>query len=635
MSRLNRVEYDNTVRDLTGLELHLASDFPSDDVGYGFDNVGDVLSISPLLMEKYIGAAEKISKAAISVKEPKISHFEGDMLKNDHAASLRDTGDWIVFSNGSMYVDFDFPHTGSYLIRVRAAGQQAGPEPAKMAVHLDKAVVQSIDVKATEAKPDIYEVPVRVEEGRHRVAAEFTNDYYRKGPPVEDRNLVVYSIEISSPRPAVADVSETEKRIITHAHGPEDRKAAAEFLKAFASRAWRRPATPMEVDRLAQIADLVMKDGQPFERAMQVGVEAVLASPNFIFRVERNDNAGKLDGYELATRLSYFLWNSMPDDRLESLAASGELVKPDVLKREAMRMLSDPRAHTLGDNFGGQWLNLRKLPTIFPDPQMFPDFSDKLRDDMMTETKMFFQGIVENDRSVLDFLDAKYSYMNGRLAEHYGITGVTGDQFRKVSLEGTPRAGVLTQASVLTLTSNPTRTSPVKRGKWVLEELFNAPPPPPPPGVGNLKDDGKPLTGATLRARMEQHRKDPMCAACHMKMDPIGFGLENFDATGKWRTEDANVAIDPSGVLPDGTKFKGPADLTAILSRRKEDFVKCISEKLLTYALGRGVDSADRCHVAEIANSVKAHDYRFSSLVAAIVTSDPFRMRRAAAPESK
>lgn len=309
------------------------------------------------------------------------------------------------------------------------------------------------------------------------------------------------------------------------------------------------------------------------------------------------------------------------------LAGNGELLKPAVLNAEAKRMLADPKSTALADGFAAQWLNLRKLSTIFPDPKMFPSFSDALREDMLTETHMFFDQVVREDRSVIDFLSARYSYLNGRLAAHYGISGVTGDTFRKVSLEGTPRAGVLTQASVLTLTSNPTRTSPVKRGKWVLDELFNQPPPPPPPGVGTLKDDGHILTGATLRARMEQHRKDPNCATCHMRMDPIGFSLENFDATGKWRTEDSGVRINSAGVLPDGTKFAGPAELKRILVGRKDQFSRCLSEKLLTYALGRGIEPSDKCNVDQVSEFVKSHDYRFSALVSAIVVNDSFRLR--------
>lgn len=635
MRRLNRFEYDNTVRDLTGLDMHLAADFPTDDVGYGFDNVGDVLSISPLLMEKYLAAADKIARNVIPISENKPAIYEGDTLKNDHGGSPANDGEWLLSSEGTVTATHDFPHTGSYRIRIKAAGQQAGSEPTKMAVHLDGVVIAKVDVTATEAKPAEFEFPIRVESGKHKIGAEFTNDYYKAGPPAEDRNLLIYSVQVENPAPMAPTMPAEERRIITHAFTPGDRKAAGEFLKGFASRAFRRPATPAEVDRLTQIADMVMKDGEPFERAIQVGVQAVLASPNFIFRVEREDGSTKLNSYELASRLSYFLWSSTPDDRLEGLAATGELLKPAVLEREAHRMLLDPRATSLADGFAAQWLNLRKLPGIVPDPMMFPQFSDKLRDDMTTETRLFFNGVVANDRSVLDFLDAKYTYINGRLAALYGIPNVEGDQFRKVSLAGTPRAGVLTQASVLTLTSNPTRTSPVKRGKWVLDELLNDPPPPPPPGVSTLKDEGHPLTGATMRLRMEQHRADPACATCHQRMDPIGFSLENFDATGRWRTEELGAKIDSSGVLPDGSKFSGATELTGILLKRKDAFVQCLADKLLTYALGRGVDRNDHCHVDQIATTAKAHEYRFSSLISAIVSSDAFRLRRPAATGAK
>lgn len=635
MRRLNRLEYDNTVRDLTGLDLHLSADFPSDDVGYGFDGIGDVLSISPLLMEKYLRAAETIAKKLV----PTTNHlqptvYEGSSLKNTHNGT-EDGDSWILLSNGSVYTDHDFPRAGAYTLRVHAYGQQAGPDPTKMVVRLDKEILGQVDVKATDAKPGTFEYPVRIEAGKHRISAEFINDFYEAGPPAHDRNLVINSIEVAPPSGSGPDIDDGVKALAQGEPLPTDKSRAASLvLRKFASRAFRRPATEEEVARLTQIADLVMKDGEPLERAVQVGVQAVLSSPHFLFRVEKDSGNSKLGAYELASRLSYFLWSSMPDDRLLSLARTGQLSQPDVLQREAKRMLADPRAKALGDGFAAQWLNLRKLAGIVPDPQLFPSFDDKLREAMATETRMFFDEVVRNDRSVLDFIGAKYTYLNEPLAKHYGIAGVTGPEFRKVSLEGTPRAGVLTQASVLTLTSNPTRTSPVKRGKWVLDQLFNTPPPPPPPGVGDLKDDGKVITGATLRQRMEMHRKDPACATCHMRMDPIGFSLENFDATGKWRDMEGDAKVDASGVLPDGTKFNGPDALRGILLKRKGDFVRCLSEKLLTYAIGRGIESADKCVVDEIAAKATASSYRFSALVTSIVTSEPFRMRRpGAAPK--
>ncbi len=335
-----------------------------------------------------------------------------------------------------------------------------------------------------------------------------------------------------------------------------------------------------------------------------------------------------VNDYELASRLSYFLWSSMPDEELFALAAQGKLHDPKVLTAQARRMLKDPKAQALAENFAGQWLQLRNLANVAPDPARFPDFNDKLRAAMRTETELFFKAVMNEDRSVLDFIDARYTYLNEPLARHYGIPGVKGEQFRRVTLTDSRRGGLITQASILTVTSNPTRTSPVKRGKWVLEQLFGTPPPPPPPGVTQLADDKKgPLVG-TLRQRMEQHRKDPMCASCHARMDPIGFGLENFDAVGRWRTKDGGLPVDASGTLPGGQSFNGPAQLKAILKSKKGLFVRCLSGKMLTYALGRGLEPADTCVVDTIAKTVEKNNYRFSALITAIVQSAPFRQRR-------
>jgi hypothetical protein len=631
MRRLNRREYDNTVRDLVGMDLKLAEDFPSDDVGYGFDNIGDVLSISPLLMEKYLKAAEEIAGKVIQVPDNQPMRFDYGNLKLTRGVSISDQNQVFFSSEGKAYSDQYLTLAGNYRFRIEACAQQAGPEPAKMALLIDDKPVQTFEVKAVEAHPEIYETVLPLDPGKHRIGLTFTNDYYRPGPPVEDRNLIVRSMEMYKPAMKAEAYSEAHKRIVFEnpAAGSDWEPSAKRIIAKFAKRAFRRPATGDEISRLMKIAEYVHKDGQPFERSIQLCVQAILSSPQFLFRVEKADKSASLDGYELASRLSYFLWGSMPDDELFQLAASGEIEKPVVIKAQVRRMLKDPKSASLGDNFAEEWLNLRKLALINPDPAQFPDFNDRMRAAMMTETKMFFDGVVRNDRSILDFLDAKYTYINEQLAKHYGIQGVTGDQFRKVSLVGTPRCGVLTQGSVLTLTSNPTRTSPVKRGKWVLEQILNTPPPPPPPNVGVLPDDGKQMAAATLRQKMEQHRKDPMCAACHKKMDPLGFSLENFDATGAWRAKDGDVAIDASGVLPDGTKFQGAPELTAILIKKKGDFVRSMSEKLLTYALGRGVEAFDKCSVDQIANTCAANGNRFTALVDAVVMSDPFRKKRA------
>ena len=637
MRRLNRREYDNTIRDLVGLDLNLSDDFPSDDVGYGFDNIGDVLSISPLLMEKYLKAAEIVSTKVIEVPDTRPMHFDSESLKLTRGVAVSDKNQVYFASEGQAFTEKYLTMAGEYRFKIQAYGEQAGPDPARLAILVDNKQVQTFDVTAVEKHPALYEATIPLDAGNHKIALMFTNDYYRPGPPAQDRNLAVLWMDIYKPSPKVATASDVQKRIIfeTPAPGEDWHKATKDVLNRFAKRAFRRPVTDDEISRLMAIAAYVRKDGQPFEKSIQLCVQAILSSPQFLFRVEKSDGSAALEPYELASRLSYFLWSSMPDDELLSLAATGEIQKPTVLKAEVKRMLKDKRAQSLADNFAEEWLNLRKLALINPDPAQFPDFDEHLRSEMLTETKMFFDGIVKNDLSVIDFLDAKYTYVNAQLAKHYGMKGVEGDQFRKVSLEGTPRCGVLTQASVLTLTSNPTRTSPVKRGKWVLEEILNTPPPPPPANVAQLPDDGKQIAAASLRQKMEIHRKDPACATCHKKMDPIGFSLENFDATGAWRGSDSGTPIDASGVLPDGTKFQGATELAAILLKKKADFVRSLSEKMLTYAIGRGVESYDKCTVDDIASACQSNGNRFSSLVCSVVTSDPFRKKRVAGGKSK
>ncbi len=498
--RLNRVEYNNTIRDLVGVHFQPAEDFPADDVGYGFDNIGDVLSLPPLLMEKYLAAAEKVIDEA-----------------------------------------FRSPELKAKLI---------GPPPP------------------ANAKP----------RGKKQAA----------------------------------------------------RKAITEFAR----RAFRRPPTAEEIDRFVGLVELAEKNGDSHEKGLQLALEAVLVSPHFLFRIELDpdpnnpDAVHPINDFELATRLSYFLWSSMPDDELLGLAEKGTLRKDGNLETQVKRMVRDPKARALVENFAGQWLQLRNMKTAAPDPGVYPAFDDALRAAMIKETELFFEAVMKEDRSILDFIDANYTFVNERLARHYGIPGVKGDAFRRVELPGGQRGGVLTQASILTLTSNPTRTSPVKRGKWILENLLGTPPPPPPPDVPELKEGKDVVLTGSLRQRMEQHRAKAECAVCHDKLDPLGFGFENFDGIGGWRAKDGAFEIDPSGVLPDGKSFKGPAELRAILKGRSGEFCRCLSEKMLTYALGRGLEYYDKCAVDEIAAKVAKGQYRFSALVLAVVESDPFLNRR-------
>ncbi|HWE38468.1 MAG TPA: DUF1592 domain-containing protein [Isosphaeraceae bacterium] len=642
LRRLNRNEYNNTIRDLVGLDLRPADDFPSDDVGYGFDNIGDVLSLPPILMERYLSAAEKVAekaivadpKAEVPVKVWKGAEIGGGSDFNDGAARA-------LNSEGEVGVSHQLLKNGTYFVRVRAFGQQAGPEPARMAIKLDGKTIKAVEVKAKAEAPGTYTVRIKAHAGARRFAAAFLNDYYKPDDPdpkKRDRNLIVESLELRGPTDGPPTPLPASHRAILFRMPKSEsdrRECARAILKKFADRAYRRPATVEEVDRLLVVFDLAERDHERFERGIQLAVEAALVSPYFLFKVEvdrRRGNRGATPGvaalsdYELASRLSYFLWSSMPDDELFELARKKELGKPEVLASQARRMLKSPKAHALAENFAGQWLQTRNLKVVNPDKGRFPAFDDALRAAMARETELFVRAIVAEDRSVLDFLDADFTFVNERLAKHYGIEGIKGDEFHRVGLKDGRRGGVVTMASVLTVTSNPTRTSPVKRGKWILEQLLGAPPPPPPPDVPDLKEQG-PLSG-TLRQRMEQHRANALCASCHAKMDPLGFGLENFDAVGAWRDKDGESTVDPSGTLPNGQAFAGPAELKKVLKARGAEFERCLAEKLLTYALGRGLESSDRCAVDAIVADLKKADHKVSGLVAAIVTSDPFRFRR-------
>ncbi|HVK05353.1 MAG TPA: DUF1592 domain-containing protein, partial [Armatimonadaceae bacterium] len=651
MRRLNRAEYNNTVRDLLGVTLRPADDFPSDDVGYGFDNIGDVLTISPLLMEKYLVAAAKVAKAAVRAPEDALAPaiWEGAKLAGAGGSTASYGSDGrALLTNGEVGVTYDFPAPGKYLLRAFAWQQQAGPDPARMTVRLGGRDLLTFDIRARDPRSaQMVEVPVEIRPARsERFAVAFINDYFDDKSETKrlrgDRNLFIERLEIEGPvgvardqiKLAAPTPSEAQRRLFAPGEGVADPKLRArKILTAFARRAYRRPPTATEVDRLLQVWGIAGKSGESFERGMQLAVQATLCSPHFLFRVEpETGKARDLNAFELASRLSYFLWSSAPDDELLRVAEQGKLGSPAVLKAQARRMLKDPRSRALTDNFAGQWLQLRKLERVTPDAKTFPAFDESLRAAMRQETELFFDSVVREDRSILEFLDSDWTFLNERLARHYGNTDVRGDGFRKVKLAGGRRGGVLTQASVLTLTSNPTRTSPVKRGKWVLDNLLNTPPPMPPPGVAELPDDKKePLTG-TLRQRLEQHRKDPACASCHQRMDPLGFGLENFDAVGAWRLKDGEHPVDPGGSLPDGRSFKGPGELRKTLLGMKGQFTKAMTEKLLTYALGRGVESTDRCNIDAMAAHVQKSDYRFSAVVETIVTSEPFRKQRGEKP---
>ncbi len=645
LRRLNRSEYNNTVRDLLAVDFKPADDFPSDDVGYGFDNIGDVLTISPLLMERYLSAAEKITAKAIWTPDPVVTRTElGSKTQVSGNNGPHPFGRALGTSGNDVVLEHTFPAEGEYYFRVRAFANQSGSEPAKMSFRLNGQQLKLVDVPAVQGKPEIYEIRAIVPAGKHKWSVAFTNDHYEPenpDPKKRDRNLYIGWMEVAGPldqKPGNA-LPEGHRRLFGAAALPADRhEAARKVLTPFLKRAFRRPVKVEEVERYIRYVDLAQKEGESFERGIQLAVQSALCSPHFLFRVELDGNASvataakmrPLNGYELASRLSYFLWSSTPDDTLLGLADQGKLQKPVVLEQQVSRMLRDPRAKALVENFGAQWLTLRMLQAVAPDPKMFPDWNDDLRQSMRQETELFLETVMREDRSVLELLDAKYTFLNERLAKFYGIPNVTGNEFRRVTLTDARRGGLLTHASILTLTSNPTRTSPVKRGKWVLEQVLGTPPPPAPPNVPTLEAQKEKLTG-TLRQQMEQHRTDPLCASCHTRMDAIGFGLENFDAIGRWRDfEDpaGKTKVDATGTISGVGSFSGPGELKTVLKTQKDQFVKNLTGQMLTFALGRGLEYYDRCSVSAMAQTVEKRQYRFSALVSEIVTSDPFRYRR-------
>ena len=678
--RLNRVEYDNTVRSLLGVHGRPSVDFPADDSGYGFDNNGDVLSVSPLLMEKYIAAARRLSQEAVFGPTPpdapvQLAHYMG--RRSHDADGTLDAADTLPFSlRGALYGSHLFPWTADYEFRFRIANyrrrpprperappappiptdtdagrerfieemRQAAP-PVPVVATLDGEVFNTTIVEGVNAfgyeRGEIV-TRLRVEAGDHDFRVSYPHLADIADPrdnllPDGRRVLYIDYLDIVGPFDPSPEPPTSQDQIFICRPGPGtfDEGCAREILSHLARRAYRRPVTEGEVDRLTGLVAQAVREGDSFEEGVRLAVQGVLLSPHFLFRIER-DPVGSTDAHlvsnhELATRLSYFLWADMPDDELLALADAGRLHDPDVLRAQTERLLAHPKASALVDTFAAQWLQLRNLDRVKPDPEQFPTVDDELRDAMRRETELFVAAVIREDRNVLDLLDAPFTFLNGPLARHYGIKGIDGEEFQRVDLDGAQRSGLLTQGSILTVSSYPTRTSPVLRGKWVLENLLGSPPPDPPDDVPVLDEAAVGTTGS-LRSQLEQHRANPTCAVCHDQIDPLGFGLERYDATGAWRTHDGPFEIDDSGTLPDGTSFRGSRELKAILREESEAFTRNLAEKLLTYGLGRGLESADAATVDAITRETIDDGYRFSTLVHGVVTSDPFRLRRPEEP---
>ncbi len=634
--RLNRAEYNNTIRDLCGVDFKPAEEFPADDVGYGFDNIGDVLSFQPILLEKYLAAADKILAIAINIPEPPKRSNQGygtqNILVKPFGAKDRTTNKIVFTAKGEAYLEkFNFVEA-EYTIRFKGWGTSVGDEFPKVAIRVDGKEVKTFSVEAEQGKSKTYEVTAKFPTGDKKVAVEFTNPFEDKESK-KFREFGLERLEIDGPiNPVPLPEAASVKMLLVARPGPTvtPAQAAEKVLTNFARRAYRRPVKPDEVARLMKLFEIATKQGEVFHNALKLPMKAVLVSPHFLYRIEedpKNPNEIRtISDFEFATRLSYFLWSTMPDEELFALAEKGELRKPGVLEAQVKRMLKDQKAKTLSENFAAQWLELRKLKALAPDKGYYPGWDESLRNAMVREAELFFEFVVQNDRPITEFLDADYTFLNERLAKHYGVGGVTGSEFRNVKLPDSRRGGVITMASTMTITSNPTRTSPVKRGKWIMENILGTPPPPPAPDVPELPPTGE-LKG-TLRQQMEQHRADPKCAVCHNKLDPLGFGLENFDGIGGWRTLDNKKDIDASGELPGGVKFDGPAQLRKVLLGKADQFRSCFAEKLLTFGLGRGLEYYDKCALDDIVKAAKTDGDKFSALVLAIVKSDPFQKRK-------
>ena len=677
--RLNRVEYTHAIRDLLGLEIDGPSLLPADDSGYGFDNVADVLKVSPGLLERYLLAAQKITR--IAVGDTKLRPASA-MYKNPYLTLLQDDrldDDLPIGSRGGIVVRYYFPVNGDYVIKVRVqrnslthGGQVRGlDEDNQIDVRVDGQRVKVFTLGSrtdkqveyfdenfgrTENKPTDEGLNIRIpiKAGTRVVSVAFEKrtlapegigpsvlpaasfalaDARVGGLTVGKVEMGIDHIQIDGPFAATeSGDTPSRRRIFTcRPKGRADEeRCAASILSALARRAYRRQVTREDTDALLAIYRKGKDDGG-FEGGIRWALETILVDPDFLFRIERDPATAKpgvpyrVGDVALASRLSFFLWSSIPDDTLLDLAERGRLKDPVVFERQVRRMLADERAGALTTNFAAQWLYLRNVRGMVPDTFEFPDWDDDLRAALTRETDLFLASQVREDRSIRELLTANYSFVNERLAKHYGLRGVYGNRFRRVTFPDGRRAGLFGQASILAVTSQPNRTSPVQRGKWILENLLGSPPPPPPPNVPDLPASAKEQP-KSIRARMEQHRKNPVCAGCHATMDPLGFALENFDAIGAWRATADGSPVDSSAALPDGTTFDGPDGLRQMLHTRQAQFIETVTEKLLTYALGRGVDYADLPTVRQIVRDAAQHDFHWSAVILGITKSVPFQM---------
>ena len=679
--RLNRTEYGRAVRDLLDLEVDVAALLPPDDSGGGFDNIADVLTISPLFLERYMSAARKVSRLAIGDPALRAVMYR---VPRTLVQEGRTDEELPLGTRGGVAIPHYFPMDGEYVFRIRMARNRIDEIRGLLHTYridalLDGRRIQSFHVGGEEIEKghegleanytalanylthadDEMEFRATVTAGRHVVGVTFPEQSsVIEGPPekaVQPKSWDYYHAKLG-----LAGIGRVEIRGPYNATGPGDTpsrrriftcrpasgepaeqelRCARQIVSGLARRAFRRPVTEADLETLIGFYESG-RDAGGFEAGIELALQRILVSPYFLFRVEQDpdgiapDTPYRISDIELASRLSFFLWSSIPDEQLLAAAAEGRLRDPEVLDGEVRRMLADPRADALVGNFAAQWLGTRNLSFAVPNEDLFPEFDENLRRAFQRETELFVGSILREDRSVFDLLTADHTYVNERLASHYGIPGVQGNWFRRVTLgpDHDARAGILGQGSVLTVTSLATRTSPVNRGKWILENLLGTPPPPPPPEVPALEEEDEEGQALSMREAMEVHRRNPVCAACHVRMDQLGLSLENFDAVGAWRDRaESGEVVDASGELPGGVVFDGPAGLRRVLLSKPEQFVETVAEKLLMYATGRGLEYYDRPAVRAIAREAAADGNRLSALILGIVRSTPFQMRRAAA----
>ncbi|MDG3006138.1 DUF1592 domain-containing protein [Paludisphaera mucosa] len=656
LRRLNRTEYQNAIRDLLALDVDASALLPNDESSRGFDNI-TVAGLSPTLLDRYITAAQKISRLAIGGqgRSPGGDTFRirGDVTQEEHVEGLPPG------TRGGALIPYTFPQDGNYDVQVRLTRDrdehvEGLHEPHDLEILLDRdrralltVTPPKVDTDHQKADEKL-KVRIAATAGPHQLGVTFLKNpssllETKRQPYQAHYNMhrhprlspAVFQVSITGPY-AVKGTGETPSRrriFVRRPTGPDDEVACArEIVSLLTRHAYRRPVADADLEKPMEFYCSARADGD-FDAGIEAALGAILVSPQFLFRIEpdppgvASKTAYRISDVQLASRLSFFIWSSIPDDELLDLASRGELHKPDVLEGQVRRMLGDERSRALATNFAGQWLHLRNLDSTTPDLRLFPDFDDNLRQSFRQETELTFESVLTEDRSVLDLIQSDHAFLNERLAKHYGIPNVYGSRFRRVSLgEGGERGGLLRQGSILTVTSYATRTSPVIRGKWVLENILGTPPPPPPADVPALEDNTV-ASNLSVRERLAKHRADVACASCHKLMDPVGFSLENFDAVGRWRTQEDGKPADATGGLPDGTTFTGVDGLERALLKRPELFAAALTEKLMTFALGRGVETYDAPAVRKVVRQAPERGYRFSSLILGIASSTPFQMR--------